>query len=204
MANKNTSAPVKYQLAAALKVKLTSTSIDKITIKDLTDACGVNRQTFYYHFEDIFDLLKWLCNIEAEQVMRLQDNAVSWKESFSSLLGYIRDNKSFCLSLLNSVEHRFLKNTLTEYMEQLIRKSVYSGLESENINGSENFLDKKEMFDFHIRFYSGAVASIIESCLLGDIKISDEKFIEYTEFIIDNNMRKISALIRNENGCRQV
>lgn len=204
MANKNTSAPVKYQLAAALKAKLTSTSIDKITIKDLTDACGVNRQTFYYHFEDIFDLLKWLCNIEAEQVMRLQDNAVSWKESFSSLLGYIRENKSFCLSLLNSVEHRFLKNTLTEYMEQLTRKSVCTELSRFELNNSDRFAHKQELFDFHIRFYSAAVASMIESRLLGDIKLSDEKFIEYMEFIIDNNLRGISLLIQNENGCCQV
>lgn len=122
MPNTKTAAPIKYQLAAALKSRLVNSSLDKITIKELTDDCGVNRQTFYYHFEDIYDLLRWLCSIEAEQVMRLQDSSVSWKESFGRLLNYLSENKSFCLSLLNSVEHRYLKNILTDYMQALTKK----------------------------------------------------------------------------------
>lgn len=122
MPNTKTAAPIKYQLAAALKSRLVNSSLDKITIKELTDDCGVNRQTFYYHFEDIYDLLRWLCSIEAEQVMRLQDSSVSWEESFGRLLNYLSENKSFCLSLLNSVEHRYLKNILTDYMQALTKK----------------------------------------------------------------------------------
>ena len=34
--------------------------IDKITVKDLVEICGVNRQTFYYHFDDVYDLLEWV------------------------------------------------------------------------------------------------------------------------------------------------
>ena len=198
MPNKKTAAPVKYQLAAALKARLVNTSIDKITIKELTDDCGVNRQTFYYHFEDIYDLLKWLCNIEAEQVMQLQDNAVSWKESFASLLNYLSENKSFCLSLLNSVEHRFLKNTLTQYMEQLTLKSVYNEFNENILIEKEKLPEKQDLFDFQIKFYSGAVVSMIERRLLGDIKLSNEKFIEYMEFVIENNIRGISALMHEK------
>ena len=47
-------------LAASLKKLLEKKTLDKITVKDITDDCGVNRQTFYYHFEDIPDLLKWV------------------------------------------------------------------------------------------------------------------------------------------------
>ena len=34
-------------------------SIDKITIKDLVDACNISRQAFYYHFRDIMDVVKY-------------------------------------------------------------------------------------------------------------------------------------------------
>ena len=39
-------------LAASLKKLLEKKTLDKITVKDITDDCGVNRQTFYYHFHD--------------------------------------------------------------------------------------------------------------------------------------------------------
>ena len=44
-------------LAASLKKLLEKKTLDKITVKDITDDCGVNRQTFYYHFHDVFDLV---------------------------------------------------------------------------------------------------------------------------------------------------
>ena len=130
--------------------------------------------------------------------MQLQDNAVSWKESFASLLNYLSENKSFCLSLLNSVEHRFLKNTLTQYMEQLTLKSVYNEFNENILIEKEKFPEKQDLFDFQIKFYSGAVVSMIERRLLGDIKLSNEKFIEYMEFVIENNIRGISALMHEK------
>lgn len=41
---------MKRKLAMALKKRLAAAPPEKITIKELTDDCGVNRQTFYYHF----------------------------------------------------------------------------------------------------------------------------------------------------------
>ena len=36
---------------------LDSTPFDRITVKDIVDDCGVNRNTFYYNFEDIYALV---------------------------------------------------------------------------------------------------------------------------------------------------
>ncbi len=35
-------------------------TLNKITVKEIVNRCGVNRQTFYYHFRDIYDLLDWM------------------------------------------------------------------------------------------------------------------------------------------------
>ena len=47
----------KYALEASLKKFLLKKPIDKITIRDLTDDCGISRMAFYYHFKDIYDLV---------------------------------------------------------------------------------------------------------------------------------------------------
>ncbi len=43
-----------------LRKLLEKKTLDKITVKDITDDCGVNRQTFYYHFHDVYDLVEWI------------------------------------------------------------------------------------------------------------------------------------------------
>ena len=56
-------------LAASLKKLLEKKTLDKITVKDITDDCGVNRQTFYYHFHDVYDLVEWIFTEEAKKFM---------------------------------------------------------------------------------------------------------------------------------------
>lgn len=55
----------KHALAAALKELMAQKPIDKITIHDITGRCGIRRQNFYYHFEDVYDLMRWMFQDEA-------------------------------------------------------------------------------------------------------------------------------------------
>ena len=49
----------KYALEASLKKFLLKKPVDKITIIDLTNDCGISRMSFYYHFKEIYDLVEW-------------------------------------------------------------------------------------------------------------------------------------------------
>lgn len=62
-------------LSGALKNAMKSKSLSKITVSELIEACGVNRKTFYYHFQDIYDLLKW--TLEQEE-LRLLKSSICW------------------------------------------------------------------------------------------------------------------------------
>ena len=59
----------KYALEASLKKFLLKKPIDKITIRDLTDDCGISRMAFYYHFKDIYDLVEWSCFEDASRAL---------------------------------------------------------------------------------------------------------------------------------------
>lgn len=43
-------------------------SFDKITIKDLVQECGISRQAFYYHFQDILDVIEWILQEGAKRL----------------------------------------------------------------------------------------------------------------------------------------
>ena len=59
----------KRALVASLKRLLGQKPLAKITISDITEDCGINRMTFYYHFKDIFDLIEWACEDEARAAL---------------------------------------------------------------------------------------------------------------------------------------
>ena len=52
-------AVTKKVIADGFRYVMEKKSFDKITISDITDKCGLNRQTFYYHFQDKYELLNW-------------------------------------------------------------------------------------------------------------------------------------------------
>ena len=50
---------MKYRLARSMKECMKTMSVDNITVKQITENCGVTRQTFYRNFMDKFDLINW-------------------------------------------------------------------------------------------------------------------------------------------------
>ena len=59
----------KQALEASLKRMLLQKPLDKITIRDITEDCGVSRMAFYYHFKDIYDLVEWSCVEDAARAL---------------------------------------------------------------------------------------------------------------------------------------
>ena len=71
----------KKLLADTLKKIMRSKPFSKITVSEIIQECGVNRKTFYYHFQDIYDLLKWVFDEEAIQVVRHFDLLENYEEA---------------------------------------------------------------------------------------------------------------------------
>ena len=57
-------------LAAALKIRLRTEPLDKVTVTELTRVCGLTRQAFYYHFPDVRHLAAWVFETEVARQVR--------------------------------------------------------------------------------------------------------------------------------------
>ena len=85
-------------MAQSLKRMLLIKDLDKITISDITNDCGINRQTFYYHFKDIYDLLEWIFTNEVVKKIEKETTIKNWQENFKYVLDYMLENKKFDVS----------------------------------------------------------------------------------------------------------
>ena len=65
MTQTDISLKTKQTMVASLKKFMETKPLSKITVSEICKDCGFNRKTFYYHFEDIYDLLRWMLEQEA-------------------------------------------------------------------------------------------------------------------------------------------
>ena len=60
---------MKMLIAQAYMEKVKHEDVDKITVKSLSETCHISRQTFYYHFQDIMDVLEWSVRQQTQQLV---------------------------------------------------------------------------------------------------------------------------------------
>lgn len=63
--------------------------LSKITVKDIVDACGINRNTFYYHFEDIPALIEAISRQEMDLLMEKHARVESMEECLMIAVDFI-------------------------------------------------------------------------------------------------------------------
>lgn len=105
-----------------------SKSIDKITVKALIEECDISRQTFYYHFKDIMDVIEWSVNKKMEDTLLKSLKAQKPEEAIEIFILSAAQNKDLIQKLLNSqrrehVEMAFMRATRT-YLSEMLKKSA--------------------------------------------------------------------------------
>lgn len=102
----------KKAIAFTLKEILLEKPLSKVTINDITKRCDINRQTFYYHFQDIFDLIEWICVEDANKALERKRDYATWQEGFLSIFELMKKDKAFVENVYHSVSHEMLSKNL--------------------------------------------------------------------------------------------
>ena len=93
----------KRALEASLKKMLLKKPVTKITISDITEDCGVNRATFYYHFKDIYDLIEWSCEEDSRIAANGNTTYDTWEQGYLYIFQAVEENKPFILNVYRHV-----------------------------------------------------------------------------------------------------
>ena len=126
----------KYALENSLKNLLLQKPLDKITISDITDDCGISRMTFYYHFKDIYDLVEWSCFEGARKVLRENKTYETWQQGYLQIFEEVKKNKPFIMNVYKCV-HR---EQVEKYLQPLVNNLVLNVIneEAQNTNVTED------------------------------------------------------------------
>lgn len=133
----------KRALEDSLKRLLLQKPLTKITIADLTEDCGVSRMTFYYHFQDIYDLVEWACEEDADRALANNKTADTRQAGLENIMLAVRDNKPFIMNVYHCVSaeriQRFLQPVTFDLIEGVVEEHAAGKSVSQ---GDKDFLSR--------------------------------------------------------------
>lgn len=156
---------------------------DKITVKDIVEDCGINRNTFYYHYADIFDLLHRVFDKKAAEVMDEEIAQNDWQESFLRCTVFALENRRGIYHIYNSIDRRHLEQFLYQVAGDIMLAYVRKQADGMRV-GEE---DIKIIVDF----YKCALVGIVIEWLDGDMKQEPEVFIRRIGYLQEGGIARM-------------
>lgn len=177
----------KQALIASFKKLLETEPFDKITISDITNDCGLSRQTFYYHFRDIFDMIRWIYNSESLNEIGGRGGYGTWQDKIRELFDYTLNNKSLILGTFNSK----CRNDLVGYYTDVSIRKISDIVEMKS-DGDIAEKDKK----FIASVYAYAFVGIMVDWISDGMKESSEEMVDRVYKIVMSNFDRTLAAFR--------
>lgn len=98
--------------------------LSRITVKDIVETCGINRNSFYYHFEDLPALLEEIIAERVREMIRRHPTVDSLEDGFDAALEFVLENKRAVLHIYNSLSRDVFERYLMEVCEYVARTYV--------------------------------------------------------------------------------
>ena len=99
---------------------LNSKPIDKITVKEIVEDCGINRNSFYYHFADIPSLMEEIFTDQADEFVSRSFSPDNIYDSIMEAIAFSLENKTAILHVFNSPNRQYYDR----YLNRVARRTV--------------------------------------------------------------------------------
>ena len=178
----------KQALEESLKHMMLKKPLDKITIRDITEDCGISRMAFYYHFKDIYDLVEWACIEDASRALQGKKTYNTWQEGLLQIFEAVLDNKPFILNAYRCISREQMERFLYQLTYGLIRGVVEE--QSQETAVSEE--DKAFIAEFYKYSFVGVMLDWIRQGMTADPRALTEKISAAMRGSIANAIRNFS------------
>ena len=148
-------------LIGTFKALMLKKPMNKITVSELVEECGINRKTFYYHFEDIRDMLHKMLRQDIEAIFSRGDLITDHDLIINSVLDYIEQNKVILKNMLSCIGRAELDLFLNSNVNKPIYSLVCETEQKQNLSVGDEY--KRFLADFFTRAVSGVLIDWIEN-----------------------------------------
>ncbi len=171
----------KQAIAQAFETLLEKRGIDKITVKDIVAECGINRQTFYYHFHDVYDLMEWAL---AQGIGHYADQRIApeedWQEQVRLLFHFFYIHRVTILHGYDATNRMQYERVAVQHLAGLVRKRLETYPQAARV--------PEEKREFICMVYARSFAGLILEWV--EAGMPDERHVHLEDYfvIIDGSM----------------
>ena len=182
MKHEITSMYTKKALSDTLKKLMETKPFSKITVSEMIADCGLNRKTFYYHFQDMRDLLRWTLRQEAIDVVKNFDLAADYEAAILFVMDYLEQNQHMLNCVYDSVGRDELKLYLYEDFTEVANMIIAAAEKQVGKQISEEYKGLLTMF------YTEGIIGIVIEWLHGGIKLDKAVAVKYIAEIFKGSL----------------
>lgn len=168
-------------LAASLRKLMDTKPLAKISVREIIEDCGVNRQTFYYHFQDISDLVGWLLDQETSAFVQSHAKEHTRGEAIRLALTFAKSNPllRLCANDPTSCEHMrcFFRKVLQRDVSALVNRL------------SEERRVDDDYREFLTSFYTAGIESMLLDWLKNDAQDNPDALCRFVNLTVTEGIR---------------
>lgn len=180
----------KRALEDSLKHLLLQKPLNKITINDIAEDCGINRMTFYYHFKDIYDLVEWSCLEDAQRALDGKKSYETWQQGFVQIFHAVRENKVFVMNVYRCVNREQVEKYLVPLTDQLIMGVITERAAGMTVREADQ--------QFIAQVYSYAFVGIMLDWIRDDMRADPEELVNRLAMVIHGGITQALERFRTD------
>lgn len=146
---------VKKDIAQSFLTLTKQKDIDKITVKDIVEECHISRQTFYYHFQDIYAVFEWASEQVLNNTLQKSLEVENAQEALSIFIEQFMKEQELIQKMLHSQKRDFVEkgiiSAISKYIEEMFIARVSK-------SGKSVKLQQK---DIALCFYASGIAGVL-------------------------------------------
>lgn len=175
----------KARIAAALEALLEDVPLSRITVSAVARQAGTNRQTFYYHFETLDDLVTYLCQQKVQLLSSEVAACTNVRALFAALVGQVGENRAIFKKVLNGVGRGALREAFHDDAKAVLLKQARAVVDAYGAHPSTQELD------FAVEYCVLASASVVAGWIDGAVSATQD---ELTEALAQSFEQQMSGL----------
>lgn len=183
MSNRRSGEKTKLMLGSSLRELMKKKPLDKIKIHEIVDNCGVNRQTFYYHFQDIYALVEWIYQYDTAKLIDEYKDSDDVKKVVTAILDYAELHRDEILCVMSSKAHAYFMEYVNKGLDYCLKNIIdcYAG----------DFKIDDYYRSFISGFYTYAFSGVLFEWIKSNssTKMSPQELVRMLEIVIGDNIR---------------
>ena len=127
--------------------------IDKVTVKALIEECHISRQTFYYHFQDIMEVIEWSIERAVQETIKYTQKADTLKEALTYLIDSAVENHELIHKLMDSQKRAQMEKIFVQATKTYLQAFVECKAHDLSLNYSD--------VEVALNFYSFGISGLL-------------------------------------------